>query len=327
VPHVIAAPDKFRGTASARQVAEAVALAARSAGWTCDAVPVADGGEGILDVLGGTPRHARVHDALGSSVDAEWRLDGSTAVVEMARASGLGLIGGPVANDPVRANTAGTGELVAAAVTAGAKRVVVGLGGSATTDGGLAALRVLEPHGRLHGIELVVACDVTTRFLDAATVFAPQKGASPAQVALLSRRLQRLAQIYDEEYGVDVRPLVGGGAAGGLAGGLAAVRAALVPGFEVVAEAVELADRLEVADLVVTGEGFLDDQSFQGKAVGGVVGLAAEAGVPVLVVVGDAAGDQPVPFLSLVDRFGRERAMNDTLACVTEVVAQQLGAM
>jgi glycerate kinase len=326
VPHVIAAPDKFRGTASARQVADAVARAARSAGWTCDAVPVADGGEGILDVLGGTPRHARVHDALGSVIDAEWRLEGSTAVVEMARASGLGLIGGPAANDPVRANTAGTGELIAAAVTAGAKRVIVGLGGSATTDGGLAALRVLEPHGRLHGIELVVACDVTTRFLDAATVFAPQKGASPAQVALLNRRLQRLAQIYDEEYGVDVRPLVGGGAAGGLAGGLAAVRAGLVPGFEVVAEAVELADRLEGADLVVTGEGFLDDQSFHGKAVGGVVGLAAEAGVPVLVVVGDAAGDQPVPFLSLVDRFGRERAMNDTLACVTEVVAQQLAA-
>ena len=133
-----------------------------------------------------------------------------------------------------------------------------------------------------------MACDVTTRFLDAAAVFAPQKGATPAQVALLSRRLERLAQVYEDDHGIDVRPLVGGGAAGGLAGGLAAVGAALVPGFELVAEAVDLAERMEGADLVVTGEGFLDEQSFHGKAVGGVVGLAAEVGVPVLVVAGDA---------------------------------------
>jgi glycerate kinase len=334
VPHLVAAPDKFRGTATARQVAGAVARAAASAGWTCDEAPVADGGEGMLDVVSGTLRHARVHDALGTPIDAEWRLDGAAAVVEMARASGLSLVGGPAGNDPVRANTAGTGELIAAAVSAGAKRVVVGLGGSATTDGGLAALHVLEPHSRLSGIELVVACDVTTRFLDAAAVFAPQKGATPAQVALLTRRLQRLAQIYEEDYGVDVRPLVGGGAAGGLGGGLAAVGAALVPGFDVVAETVELADRLEVADLVVTGEGFLDEQSFQGKAVGGVVGLAAEAGVPVLVVVGDMAGGavsdalsaagHPVDVRSLVDRFGSERALGDTLACITELVAELL---
>lgn len=323
---MIAAPDKFRGTATARQVADAVALAARTAGWTCDVVPVADGGEGILDALGGRRHHARVHNPLGALIDAEWRLDRSTAVVEMARASGLSLVGGAEGNDPMRANTAGTGELIAAAVMAGAQQVVVGVGGSATTDGGLAALRVLEPHNRLNSVELVVACDVTTRFLDAATVFAPQKGASPAQVALLDRRLHRLAQVYEEDYGRDVRPLVGGGAAGGLAGGLAAIGAALVPGFEVVAEALELAERLEGADLVVTGEGFLDDQSFQGKAVGGVVELAAEAGVPVLVVVGEAIGEQPVAFQSLVERFGRRRAMTDTLACIGEIVTEQLAA-
>ena len=326
MPHVIAAPDKFRGTATARQIGDAVARAARSAGWTCDVVPVADGGEGILDALGGRPYHARVHTPLGALVDAEWRLDGSTAVIEMARASGLSLVGGSEGNDPIRANTAGTGELIAAAVMAGAKRVVVGVGGSATTDGGLAALQVLEPHNRLHNVELVVACDVTTLFLDAAAVFAPQKGASPAQVALLGRRLHRLAQVYEEDYGTDVRPLVGGGAAGGLAGGLGAIGATLVPGFEVVAEAVELAERIEGADLVVTGEGFLDDQSFQGKAVGGVVELAAEAGIPVLVVVGEAIGEQPVPYQSLVERFGRERAMTDTVACVGEIVAEQLAA-
>ncbi len=336
VPHVIAAPDKFRGTATARQVAETVARVARSAGWTCDVVPLADGGEGLLDAVGGTPRHARVHDPLGSLIEAEWRLDGTTAVIEMARASGLALVGGPAGNDPVRASTAGTGELVAAGVLAGAKKVIVGLGGSATTDGGLAALRVLEPHSRLAGIELVAACDVTTRFLDAARVFAAQKGASPAQVHLLSRRLERLAQVYEEDYGTDVRPLPGGGAAGGLGGGLAVLRAALVPGFEVVADTVELADRLEGADLVVTGEGFLDEQSFQGKTVGGVLGLAAEAGVPVLVVVGDvdgaegadgAEGVHPVTLVSLVERFGREQALGDTLGCVSQVVAGHLASL
>ncbi len=248
-------------------------------------------------------------------------MDGSTAVIEMARASGLPLAGGAAGNDPVRATTAGTGELIAAAVKAGAKRVLVGAGGSATTDGGLAALTALEPHSRLHGIELVVACDVATRFLDAAAVFSPQKGATPAQVALLGRRLERLAQVYLEDHGVDVRPLAGGGAAGGLAGGLAAIGAPLVPGFEVVAEAVDLAERLEGADLVVTGEGFLDEQSFHGKAVGGVVSLAAEVGVPVLVVVGEGMGEHPVPYVSLVERFGRERAMADTVACIEQVVA------
>jgi glycerate 2-kinase len=185
-------------------------------------------------------------------------------------------------------------------------------------------LRSLEPHGRLHGLELLVACDVTTRFLDAAVTFSPQKGATPVQVELLSRRLERLAQVYEEDHGVDVRPLVGGGAAGGLAGGLAAVGAALVPGFELVAEAVDLAERMEGADLVVTGEGYLDEQSFHGKVVGGVVALAAEVGVPVLVVTGDADAVQPVPYVSLVERFGRERAMTDTLTCIEQVVAERL---
>jgi glycerate kinase len=257
-------------------------------------------------------------------VDAEWRISDTTAVIEMARASGLTLVGGPDANDPIRANTAGTGELIAAAVKEGARRVLVGLGGSATTDGGWAALRALEPHSRLRGVEIVGACDVETRFLDAAATFAPQKGATAAQVALLSRRLERLAQVYEEDFGVDVRPVAGGGAAGGLGGALAALGGELVPGFEVVADAIELAERIEGADLVVTGEGFLDEQSFQGKAVGGVVGLAAEFRVPVLVVVGDAAGEHPVEFVSLVDRYGRDRAMGDTLAIIEDLVGEWL---
>lgn len=330
MPHVVAAPDKFRGTATARQVAGAVAAAAAAAGWTCDPVPIADGGEGLIDVVAGRLQTTTVKDPLGRLVTAEWRLDGTTAIVEMARASGLSLVGGPGGNDPMRADTAGTGQLIAAAVKAGAKRVVVGMGGSATTDGGLAALHALEPHSRLHGVHLVVACDVETRFLDAAAIFSPQKGATGPQVALLARRLERLVILYQEEYGVDVMPLVGGGAAGGLAGGLAAIGAELVAGFDVVADAVDLAGRMEGADLVVTGEGLLDEQSFHGKAVGGVVALAAELGLPVLVVAGDidreAVGDLPVPCVSLVERFGRSRAMADTLACIQEVIVARLGS-
>ncbi len=324
----MAAPDKFRGTASAAEVAAAVARAASAAGWTCDEAPVADGGEGILEALGGSVRRARVRGPLGEAVEAEWRmLPGSTAVIEMAQAAGLERAGGPEWNDPMRASTAGVGDLIAAALAARAKRIIVGMGGSATTDGGLDCLDALRPHGRLRGVELVVAHDVSTTFVDAATEFAPQKGASTAQVALLRRRLERLAQIYVEDFGVDVRGMPGSGAAGGLAGGLAALGATLVPGFDVVADAIELAERIEKADLVITGEGFLDEHSFQGKAVGGVAELAEEAGVPVLVVVGQVFGVHSVEAISLAERFGVERAMSDPLACVTDAVADYLTAL
>ncbi|HET8618572.1 MAG TPA: glycerate kinase, partial [Acidimicrobiales bacterium] len=181
------APDKMRGTASAREVAAAVGRAAATAGWACDQVPVADGGEGTLAVLGGPNRSTPVTGPLGEPTVARWRLDGHTAVVEMAQASGLALVGGADGNDPVGASTIGTGELLAAAVDAGARRVLVGLGGSATTDGGLGALRALYPLHRLAGIDIVALCDVRTGFIDAAPVFAPQKGASAAQVELLRR--------------------------------------------------------------------------------------------------------------------------------------------
>ncbi len=326
----MAAPDKFRGTASAAQVAAAVAHAAERAGWACDRAPVADGGEGTLEALGGRVRHSEVLGPLGEPVRAEWRMrDDGTAVVEMARASGIALVGGPAGNDPLRASTRGTGELIAAAIDAGATRVVVGVGGSATTDGGLAALTAINPGRRLRGtVEMVVACDVTTRFVDAAEVFAPQKGATPAQVALLRRRLERLAEVYVRDYGIDVRQLPGSGAAGGLAGGLAAAGAVLLPGFALVAETLDLADRMAGADLVVTGEGHLDAESFAGKAVGGVIQLAAEAGVPVLVVAGGVDDDVVVPpgvtVVSLVERFGEEDAMWDPLGCVDAVVTAAL---
>lgn len=322
--HVVAAPDKFRGTASASAVAGAVVAAATAAGTTTDAVPVADGGEGTLDALGGANRRATVTGPLGDTVVAPWRRSGDQAVLEMALASGLELVGGPDGNDPMAASTHGTGELIVAALDAGCRQVVLGVGGSASTDGGLGAVRALEPLVRLRAVELVVACDVRTTFVDAASVFAGQKGASAAQVELLRRRLERLAQVYEEAYGIDVRSLAGSGAAGGLAGGLAAVGARLVPGFDLVADEVDLFARMEAADLVVTGEGFLDDQSFSGKAVGGVVELAASLEVPVLVVAGEVFDGVVVPggvtAVSLVERFGRERAVGDTLGCVRDVV-------
>ena len=329
VPHVVVAPDKFKGTAAARDVAEAMAKAARAAGWTVDMAPVSDGGEGFCAVIGGRARTQQVVGPLGEPVQAAWYdLGDGAAAIEAAMACGLTLAGGPERNDPVRASTAGTGQLIAAAVKAGAHEVLVGVGGSATTDGGWGALEALEPHSRLAGVDITVACDVLTRFTEAATVFGPQKGASSAQVELLTRRLDRLAQVYRDDFGVDVASLDGAGAAGGLAGGLAALGASLVSGFEVVAERIDLAYRMEGADLVIAGEGYLDAESFNGKAVGGVVDLANETGVPVVVVAGDRDPDVVVEseVLTLTGGVGHERAMNDTLAAVTEVVARLLVA-
>jgi glycerate kinase len=328
---VVAAPDKLRGTATARDVAAAMGRAAAAAGWDCDRVPLADGGEGTLEVLGGPNRTTSVTGPLGDPVRAGWRLDGRTAVIEMARASGLELVGGPDGNDPVAASTVGTGELIGTAIDGGARRVLVGLGGSATTDGGLGALRALYPLHRLAGLALVALCDVRTRFVDAAEVFAPQKGASPAQVELLRRRLDRLADVYRSDYGVDVGDLDGAGAAGGLAGGLAVAGASLVPGFAAVADELDLHDVVEGADLVITAEGFLDQQSFEGKVVGGVVGLAAPLGVPCVAIVGEVVDDLDPPgkgleVVSLVERFGRERAHTDTIACIEAVAAEVFAA-
>jgi glycerate kinase len=324
--HVVAAPDKFRGTATAAEVADAIARVVEAAGHTCDRAPMADGGEGTLAVLGGANRRSVVTGPLGEPVEAAWRLDRRSAVIEMAQASGLELAGGPEGNDPVGATTTGTGELIAEAIESGARRVLVGVGGSATTDGGLGALRGLYPLQRLRGIELVVACDVRTAFVDAAARFAPQKGASEAQVRLLRGRLERLVDVYLTEHGVDVRELEGAGAAGGLAGGLAAVGARLDAGFEVVSEEIELFDRMEHADLVITGEGFIDAESFDGKVVGGVVGLASELGIPVLAIAGRCFDgvDERVRAVSLVARFGEDRSMDDVLGCIEQVVAEHL---
>ncbi len=251
------------------------------------------------------------------------------AFIEMAEASGLALVGGAEGNDALSANTYGTGELIALAHAEGAKEITVFVGGSATTDGGLGAQRAMPLPPRLRSTTITVAVDVETHFTDAAKEFGPQKGASPAQVELLTRRLQRLADIYMEQYGVDVRILPGAGAAGGLAGGLAAVGARIASGFDVLAEAARLDEALAGVDVVVTGEGFCDANSFSGKVVGGVSRWARTADVPVLAVVGDTdlePGEIPqhVRVNSLASRFGLDRALTETVDLVAQVVCASI---
>lgn len=328
MPTVAFAFDKFRDTATAQELVDVGRVAARSAGWRAAGQPLADGGEGSLDVLGGANKFTVVTGPLGDPVEAGWRMDRRSAFIEMAAASGLAVAGGAEENDPLAADTLGTGELISAAIELGARTVRVLLGGSATTDGGFGAIRALPPRARLKGIDLTVAVDVDTRFCDAARVFGPQKGASPAQVELLTRRLERLAQIYQEEYGVDVSDLRGAGAAGGLAGGLVAMGATIERGFDVLAEHIGLDMIFADADLVVTGEGRLDAESFNGKVVGGVATWAADAGVPVLAVVGTMDEGLTLPegldVVSLEAEFGLEAAQTRTLQLVGEVVAERL---
>lgn len=325
---LLACADTFRGTLEPVAFGAAVRAAAAALGHEVVVQPMADGGEGTLDAFGGANRTSTVTGPLGDPTEAAWRLSRGRAVIEMAKASGLLLAGGPAGNDPMAATTAGTGELIAKAVEAGATEIIVGLGGSATTDGGLGALRALPAPSRLRGVDLLVACDVETRFTDAARVFGPQKGATPAQIGLLTARLERLVDVYRDEHGVDVGEIVGGGAAGGLAGGLVAAGAQLAAGAELIADAVELYDRVEDADLVVTGEGTVDATSFSGKVVGSVIALAEGADRPVLVVGGrvdddarDTLDRRGVAWIDLRRTYGEVDALEHTSACVERAVS------
>jgi glycerate kinase len=284
---VLVAPDSFKGTFTAEQVAEAIGRGLTEGGRPVDLCPMADGGEGTADALraalGGEPRSAEVHDPLGRPIDAPFVLSGNrVAFVETAAASGLGLVAEPE-RDAVAASTAGTGELLLAAAAAGARTVYLGVGGSATTDGGAGALRAIEDGGGLDGVRVVVLCDVRTVFEDAAKVFAPQKGADPDTVVRLTQRLNQLARrVRRDPRGIEMT-----GAAGGLSGGLwAAFGAELVSGAAFVVDAVGFDARMRAARCVITGEGKLDEQSLVGKLVSEVATRARQAGVPCHVVAG-----------------------------------------
>jgi glycerate 2-kinase len=332
---IVAAPDKFRHTASGPAVASAVAAAAARSGWTAEELPLSDGGEGLLDALGGARRTTTVSGPLGEPTDAEWRLlvpprvEVPTAVIEMARAAGRDLLASPRGNDPLDATTRGVGELIVAAIDAGAGRIIVGCGGSATTDGGSGALDAIGSADPFDVIDLVIATDVTTTFEEAAAVFGPQKGATPEQVDQLGDRLRALRARYLAQFSLDVGVLPGAGAAGGLAGGLAALGGRIVSGFDLVADFVGLDARLEAADAVMTGEGRLDAQSFSGKVVGQVIDRVAGR-IPVLCVVGDlepSARDLAGPgveVVSLSERFGADRARGETVSLIEAVVADFL---
>jgi glycerate 2-kinase len=283
---VLVAPDSFKGTFGAAEVAAAIARGLRANGRQAEELPVADGGEGtmavLLSALGGEARTVRVSDPLGRPVEAAFALlpDGRTAVVETAQASGLGLVA-ESERDAWAASTRGTGELIAAAARAGAGTVIVTVGGSATTDGGAGALEALEEAGA--DPELLVLCDVRTQFEEAARAFAPQKGADAELVRRLERRLHELAEVAPR----DPRRVAMTGAAGGLSGGLWAYRGAkLMPGAAYVLDAVGFEERMRRAAFAVTGEGRLDEQTLQGKVVGEVATRCRQGGVACHAVVG-----------------------------------------
>ena len=322
---ILLAPQEFKGSLSANQVVEAMADGVRRVRpeATIDRVPLADGGPGTVEAVvaatDGRYSVARVEGPLGAPVDARWgRIgDGATAVIEMASASGL-LQLGPDQLDPRRAGTFGTGELIRAALDARVQRILIGLGGSATNDGGagmasalgarfldddgdalppggaaLARLARIDTHAldpRLATVDIVVLADVSNPLLGpdgASSIYGPQKGADAAAIAELDRALRNYADIVARDLGVEITTIRGGGAAGGLGAGLVAFTGArIVSGIDYVAEAVDLRQRLATADLSITGEGRLDRQSTFGKTVAGVAGLALDVGTPCLAIGG-----------------------------------------
>ena len=327
---VLAAADKYKGTATAAQVCAAIGHACWALNIDCTEIPMADGGEGTLDVLGGPNRTTLVTGPLGTPVEAAWRLHRGVAVIEMARASGLTIAGGPERNDALNATTQGVGELIDSALNEGAKKIIVCLGGSATTDGGLGAIRAISTPARLLAVEFLVACDVDTLFVDAAKVFAPQKGASPAQVNMLTGRLEQLTQRYENDYGINVAKIPGSGAAGGLAGGLAALGAKLIPGFDIVAEENGFDEAVKEHDLIITGEGLLDTTSFDGKVVGSVLDYANEAKKRTMAIVGDiddamdAELRAEIEAVSITEMFGSDMAMQQVLRCIEDAASDVL---
>jgi len=328
--HVLIAPDKLRGTATAAEAAGAIAEPFRAAGWTADCCPLSDGGEGFLAALGGGNRISTVTDPLGAPVEVRWRLVGGMAILETAPVSAPVLAARPTAAQAEKASSYGVGQLLAAAMTAGAGEVLLGLGGSAFSDGGRGALAALEAAGLLPlPAALRVAVDVQTGYLDAARVFGPQKGADAAAVVRLSAGLAGTAEQLSRRWGRDPAGVPGTGAAGGLAGLLWALGGRLESGFTVVADRLGLAERIAAAELVVTAEGRLDATSLAGKVVGGLLDRAG--GRSVWILAGAVAPDLPrlpdtVRLTDLSATFGASRARDDVLGCLARAVRAGLAA-
>ncbi len=324
--HVLIAPQEFKGSLSAEEAADAIARGVRRAqsGWTIDLLPMSDGGPGLLESLRRAIRcdtlAAVVHDALGRKVLARYAIVRGTreVIMEAAQANGLMHIA-TAERDALNADTFGVGELLLDAVSLAPSAMIVGVGGSATTDGGAGMARALgakfldadgvelPPGGaalaRLHRIEwqppawlesteVVVATDVTSPLIGpdgAARVFGPQKGAAPGDIEVLESALEHYASVVADVFRCDIAQVPGAGAAGGLAAGLVAFLGARIEsGFDVVAAASNLHERLRRADLVITGEGSFDRQSFQGKVTGRLLALAEDAGKPTVVFAGRA---------------------------------------
>ncbi len=359
---VLVAPQEFKESLTAEEAAAAIARGLRSAkrGWLIEELPLSDGGPGFLAALAramnGQRRVVRVHDALGRPRIGRVLDIAETGVcaVEAAMANGLALIAREE-RDVLRSSTEGVGELLAAAFAGKPRRVVVGVGGSATSDGGSGMARALGARfldgvGRdlpvgaapladldrivwsrpafLSGVEILVATDVTNPLVGpqgAAAVFGPQKGASKEEVAVIEAALRRYADVVQRSLGVAIAELPGAGAAGGLAGGLAAFLGSRIrSGFDVVAEAVGLRERVRRANLIITGEGSVDAQSGQGKTVGRLRRLADEEGVPCVVLAGRAeGGGSSANALTLAAlEPDRERSMRNAAALLEELAAR-----
>jgi glycerate kinase len=341
---VVIAPDSFGGTLSAVEAADAIA-----AGWSAaapddalDRAPMSDGGPGFVDVLhaslGGDLVEITVTDPLGRPTPAAYLRVGDTAYVESAQACGLHLVDA-AERDPVAATTYGVGELVAAALDAGATTLVVGLGGSATTDGGAGMLAALGGPAaaaeRLAGVEVVAATDVDNPLLGisgASAVYGPQKGATREQVIELEGRMERWADELAAAVGRDVREQPGAGAAGGLGAALLAVGGRRASGLGMVVDALALADRIAAARVVVTGEGSFDAQSLRGKVVAGVARLAQEAGVPCLVLAGrvdvgrrEAAAAGVEAAYDLVGAVGERAAVGEAARSLRQLAERVAG--
>ncbi len=324
---VMIAPDKFKGSLTASEAARAIERGVLRADpeAVIDLAPMADGGEGIVEALvdatGGRQVEVEVQGPLAAPTLARFGLlgDGRSAVVAMSAASGLNLVPRE-SRDPTRTSTRGTGELILAALGRGVRRLIVGIGGSGTNDGGAGmaqalGYRLVDSGGREVGpgggsldaldridasavdpllaqadLEIEVACDVDNPLCGpngASRIFGPQKGASPDQIERLDANLARLARIIRRDLGKDILDIPGGGAAGGLGAGLVAFGgASLRSGIGLVMDAVGLKRRLQGADLCLTGEGMLDTSTISGKTASGVAGLAASLGVPTIVLAG-----------------------------------------